>query len=273
MGIVNVTPDSFSDGGKFSQTDAAVEHALNLANQGAAILDIGGESTRPYSTAVDADQELSRVIPVIEKVVAKTKTPVSIDTSKSVVAAAAMAAGAQIINDVTGLQGDPKMIDVALQTGAGICAMHMQGTPQDMQDNPSYLDVTREIHGYLAQRKSFLIDAGVEAEKICLDPGIGFGKTHEHNLQLIRDCHQFHDLGCPILIGHSRKGFISKLISAGPVENPVQNNGPSIEQRDAGTLAITLQLARQGIQIIRVHEVANTIAALAVRQGLRDHSD
>jgi len=138
--------------------------------------------------------------------------------------------------------------------------MHMQGTPQDMQDNPSYLDVTREIHDYLAKRKSFLLDAGIELEKICLDPGIGFGKTHDHNLQLIRDCHRYHDLGCPILIGHSRKGFISKLIG----EQLPANQQPSISQRDAGTLAITLQLARQGIQIIRVHEVANTNAALSV---------
>ena len=258
MGIVNVTPDSFSDGGKFSQTDAAVEHALKLAQQGAAILDIGGESTRPYSTPVDVEQELSRVIPVIEKVAARTDVPISIDTSKSVVAAAAIAAGAEIINDVTGLEGDPKMIDVAVQTGAGVCAMHMQGTPQTMQDQPSYVDVTREIHGYLAKRKTFLLDSGIALQKICLDPGIGFGKTHDHNLQLIQDCHQFHDLGCPILIGHSRKGFISKLLGG----------EATIAQRDAGTLAITLQLAQQGIQIIRVHEVANTVAALQVQQGL-----
>ena len=264
MGIVNVTPDSFSDGGKFSQIDDAVEHALNLANQGAAILDIGGESTRPYSTAVETDQELERVIPVIQELVTKTKTPISIDTSKSVVAAAAISAGAEIINDVTGLQGDAKMIDVALQTGAGVCAMHMQGTPQVMQDNPSYENVTRDIYTYLAQRKSTLVDAGIKPEKICLDPGIGFGKTLDHNLQLIRDCHQFHDLGCPILIGHSRKGFISKLINA----DLAQASPLSIDQRDAGTLAISLQLAQQGIQVIRVHEVANTIAALTIQHKL-----
>ncbi len=259
MGIVNVTPDSFSDGGKFSQADAAVKHSLQLASQGAAILDIGGESTRPYSTPVDAEQELERVIPVIEKLSSLTDTPISIDTSKSAVAAAAVAAGAEIINDVTGLEGDPQMIAVAVRSGAGICAMHMQGTPQDMQDDPSYNDVTREIHGYLAQRKSFLLDTGIELERICLDPGIGFGKTHDHNLQLIRDCHQYHELGCPILIGHSRKGFIRKLL---------QTNEPTTAQRDAGTLAITLQLAQQGIQIIRVHEVANTVAALKVQNGL-----
>ena len=268
MGIVNVTPDSFSDGGKFTQADAAVEHALTLADQGATILDIGGESTRPYSTPVAADQELERVIPVIEKLATRTKTPISIDTSKSVVAAAAIAAGAEIINDVTGLQGDPNMIDIALQTGAGLCAMHMQGSPQDMQNKPSYQNVTREIHSYLAQRKSALIDAGIEPDKICLDPGIGFGKTFDHNLQLIRECHRFHDLGCPILIGHSRKGFIGKLISN---NSPDQSDPPSISQRDAGTLAITLKLAQQGIQVIRVHEVANTIAALKTQQELTNN--
>ena len=265
MGIVNITPDSFSDGGKFSQIDVAVEHALNLANQGATILDIGGESTRPYSTAVEADQELARVIPVIEELVTKTKTPISIDTSKSVVAAAAIAAGAEIINDVTGLEGDSKMIDVARQTGAGVCAMHMQGTPQNMQDNPCYQNVTREIYAYLAQRKSTLVDAGLKPTKICHDPGIGFGKSHDHNLQLLRDCHQFHELGCPLLIGHSRKGFIGKLIN----DNSPQTSPLTIDQRDAGTLAITLQLAQQGIQLIRVHEVANTIAALTTQHELR----
>ena len=265
MGIVNITPDSFSDGGKFSQIDVAVEHALNLANQGATILDIGGESTRPYSTAVEADQELARVIPVIEELVTKTKTPISIDTSKSVVAAAAIGAGAEFINDVTGLEGDSKMIDVARQTGAGVCAMHMQGTPQNMQDNPCYQNVTREIYAYLAQRKSTLVDAGLKPTKICLDPGIGFGKSHDHNLQLLRDCHQFHELGCPLLIGHSRKGFIGKLIN----DNSPQTSPLTIDQRDAGTLAITLQLAQQGIQLIRVHEVANTIAALTTQHELR----
>jgi len=241
MGIVNVTPDSFSDGGHFSQTDAAAQHALKLASQGATILDIGGESTRPYSTPVEVEQELSRVIPVIEKVVSRTDVPISIDTSKSVVAAAAIAAGAEIINDVTGLEGDPKMIDVAVESGAGVCAMHMQGTPQNMQ-----------------------LDSGIGLKKICLDPGIGFGKSHDHNLQLIRDCHRFHELGCPILIGHSRKGFIAKLLG---------DKAATIAQRDAGTLAITLQLARQGIQIIRVHEVANTVAAMRVQEGLASQGE
>ncbi len=252
MGIVNVTPDSFSDGGQFAGPGAAVDHALQLAEQGAAILDIGGESTRPYSSPVDTQEELRRVIPVIEGIARQSETPISIDTSKSRVAQAAIDAGAEIINDVTGLQGDPEMLNVAQKTGAGVCAMHMRGTPQTMQDNPHYHDVVREIHDYLAQRKSHLLESGIELEKICLDPGIGFGKTHQHNLDLLANCEQFLNLGCPILIGHSRKGFIGKII------------GDKTANRDSGTLAITLLLAQKGIQIIRVHEVAETIKALHV---------
>lgn len=264
MGIVNVTPDSFSDGGKFSTADLAIEHGLRLADEGAAILDIGGESTRPYSTPVELDEELKRVIPVIEGIAKQSDVPVSIDTSKSAVAAAAIEAGAQIINDVTGLEGDPGMVKIVLDSGVGICAMHMKGNPQNMQDAPEYFDVVREIHAYLAQRKSHLLEAGIELERICLDPGIGFGKTHEHNLRLIRDCDQYHDLGCPILIGHSRKGFIGKMLGEGSAVSDYDK----VAGRDAGTLAITLKLAEKGIQIVRVHEVANTVAALRVQAGL-----
>lgn len=252
MGIVNATPDSFSDGGQFANATAAIEHACQLAAAGAAILDVGGESTRPYSTPVELQAELDRVIPVIEGITARIPTPISIDTSKSAVADAAITAGAEIINDVTGLTGDPAMLQVALASGAGVCAMHMQGTPQTMQDDPQYEDVVREIHAYLTQRKLHLIDAGISPAKICLDPGIGFGKTHQHNLQLLADCDQYLDLGCPILIGHSRKGFIGKIL------------GDKVAGRDAGTLAITLRLAQQGIQIVRVHEVADTVRALQV---------
>ena len=250
MGIVNVTPDSFSDGGNFFDSGRAVEHALQMVQDGAGILDIGGESTRPYSEKVDAEEELRRVIPVVEGIVSQTKTPVSIDTSKASVAQAALDAGAQIINDVTGLEGDPDMIGVALETGAGVCAMHMQGTPQTMQDNPQYKNVVEEIKDYLLQRKTSLLDAGIPLEKICLDPGIGFGKTHEHNLELIGSSHQFLDLGCPVLIGHSRKGFIGKIL------------GDKTADRDAATLAIGLYLAQQHVQILRVHEVARFSEAL-----------
>ena len=252
MGIVNVTPDSFSDGGQFADTAAAVDQALKLAGQGAAMLDVGGESTRPYSSPVDTEEEIRRVVPVIQGIAAQTETPISIDTSKAAVAQAALDAGAEIINDVTGLEGDPAMLEIARHSGAGVCAMHMQGTPQTMQDAPQYDNVVGEIHTYLLNRKSRLLESGIGLERICLDPGIGFGKTHHHNLELLANCEQFHELGCPILIGHSRKGFIGKII------------GDKTAERDSGTLAVTLLLAQKGIQIVRTHEVAKTARALNV---------
>lgn len=251
MGIVNVTPDSFSDGGKFHGTHAATAHAMKLIDDGATIIDVGGESTRPYSTPVSLQEELDRVLPVVQSIANRTDTPVSIDTSKSAVAAAAVAEGAEIINDVTGFQGDTKMIEVAVESGAGVCAMHMQGTPQTMQDAPAYGDVTEEILSYLHQRKQWLIDRGVSPEKICLDPGIGFGKTHDHNVRLMHEADRFHQTGCPILIGHSRKGFIGKLL------------GDKNADRDTGTLGLSVLLATKGIQIIRVHEIKRTAQAIA----------
>lgn len=258
MGIVNVTPDSFSDGGRYHQTDQAIDHALKLVEQGADILDIGGESTRPYSTPVAEEEERDRVIPVIEGIVKHTEIPISIDTSKAAVAEAALAAGAEIINDVTGLEGDPRMIEVAVTSGAGVCAMHMQGTPQTMQDNPTYEAVVDEIIGYLMQRRDWLIEQGVARERICLDPGIGFGKTHQHNLELIAHVDRFHATDCPILVGHSRKGFIKKFSHD---ESP---------ERVPGTLAVSLGLARAGIQIIRVHDVLETRQGLWMQQAVAD---
>lgn len=243
MGIVNVTPDSFSDGGQFVSVSAAVEHAMKLIDQGAEIIDVGGESTRPYSEPVSVDEELKRTVPVIEAICRNTQIPVSIDTSKSVVARECLAAGAEIINDVTGLEGDPGMIDVARDSNAGICAMHMQGTPQTMQDNPTYDDVVTEILQYLLQRKRVLLEQGILANRICFDPGIGFGKTHRHNLELINHCDRFHELRSPILVGHSRKGFLGKILG-----NPESD-------RAAATAGSAVQLARKGIQIIRVHDV------------------
>jgi dihydropteroate synthase len=252
MGIVNVTPDSFSDGGQFLDTSSAIDHALRLAEQGAEILDIGGESTRPYSNAVTASEELDRVLPVVEQLCENASLIVSVDTSKAVVAEAALDAGAELINDVTGLQGDPKMIDVIRRFGAGVCAMHMRGTPQTMQEDPTYDDVVHDVFQFLQQRKNHLIQSGIQADKICLDPGIGFGKTHYHNLQLVRHCKRLHLLGSPILIGHSRKGFIGKAI------------GDNAADRRHGTNAVTLWLARQGIQVIRVHDVDSAHQALKV---------
>jgi len=256
MGIVNVTPDSFSDGGQHATTESAIAHGVLLAKQGAAILDVGGESTRPYSDPVAQEEELKRVIPVIEGLSAAVDVPISIDTSKSAVAAAAISAGAQIINDVTGLEGDPDMVSVAAGTGAGVCAMHAQGSPQTMQDDPQYENVIEEIFDYLMQRQAFLLDAGIPKGKICLDPGIGFGKTHAHNLQLLRDVERFHDTLCPILIGHSRKGFIRKLLG---------DDKPS--RLDAGTLGISMLLATKGVQVLRVHEVQSTVDALRCLKG------
>lgn len=252
MAIVNVTPDSFSDGGKFLSSDRAVEQALQLVADGADILDIGGESTRPYADPVSAAEEIDRVLPVIEKLAAETKVPISIDTSKANVAAAAIAAGAQIINDVTGLEGDPEMVGVAVQTKAGVCAMHMQGTPRTMQDDPQYDDVVADVLSWMKRRKERLLKAGIAAEKICLDPGIGFGKTFSHNVELLQRADEFLSLDAPILIGHSRKGFLGTLIG-----------DPAVE-RDSGTLAITLMMASKGIHVVRVHEIAATRRALNV---------
>ncbi len=250
MGIVNVTPDSFSDGGKFFGRDEAIAHSLKLLDEGADILDIGGESTRPCATPVEEDEELRRVIPVIEAVhQARPAAFLSIDTSKPAVAKAAVAAGAQIINDVSGLT-DPAMIAVARESAAGVCAMHMQGTPRTMQDNPFYEDVAEDIFTFLLARRDALAAASIDRERICLDPGIGFGKTHEHNLTLIANCWRFHDLGCPLLVGHSRKGFIGKVL------------GDKDADRIFGTIGAAMSLAAQGVQILRVHDV------LAVRQAL-----
>jgi dihydropteroate synthase len=250
MGIVNVTPDSFSDGGHFFDASAAVAHALQLVADGADLLDIGGESTRPYAASVTGDEELRRVLPVIEKLAAEVRIPLSIDTSKAVVARAAIEAGAEIVNDITGLTGDPAMFDLAIETGVGVCAMHMQGTPQTMQDNPTYTDLVGEVREFLRGRRDAMISAGVSRERICLDPGIGFGKTHEHNITLMRHCYEFHELGCPLLVGHSRKGFLGKLI------------GDKEADRTNATVGGALALAVQGVQIVRVHDVRPVREAL-----------
>ncbi len=249
MGIVNVTPDSFSDGGLFADSDAAVAHALELARQGADLLDIGGESTRPFAESVDEAEELRRVLPVIEMLAGQVDVPLSIDTSKPAVAREALAAGAEIINDVTGVT-DPAMIEIAAHCGAAVCVMHMLGTPRTMQDDPVYEDVVREVLDYLRRRRDMLVSAGIEQDRIALDPGIGFGKTTQHNLQLLRSIDRLHELGCPVLVGHSRKRFIGEV------------QGDAETDRTAGTIGAALAIARRRVQIIRVHDVA------AVRQAL-----
>jgi dihydropteroate synthase len=257
MGIVNVTPDSFSDGGQFLDTDAAIAHALQLVADGADLIDIGGESTRPYPEPVGADEELRRVLPVVERLTGEAAVPISIDTSKAAVARAAVDAGAEIINDVTGLAGDPEMVRAALETGAGVCVMHMQGTPQTMQDNPTYGDVVAEVRDYLRERREALESAGFVRERICLDPGIGFGKTHEHNIALMGHCFELHALGCPVLVGHSRKGFLAKLI------------GDKQADRTSATVGSALSLAVQGVQIVRVHDVRPVREALVAFEATR----
>jgi dihydropteroate synthase len=252
MGIVNVTPDSFSDGGQFFDAESAVEHALQLVADGADILDIGGESTRPHAEPVSEREELSRVMPVVRRLIDSLEVPISIDTQKASIALAAIEAGAEIINDVSGLEGDPEMVDVAVATGAGICAMHMQGTPQTMQDNPTYSDVLREVHDYLRERRDALVVAGVERERICLDPGLGFGKASEHSLTLMSHCYMLHDLACPILVGPSRKSFLGKL------------PGDDQTDRTSDTIGAALRLSAQGVQILRVHDVRQ------VRQALQE---
>ncbi len=250
MGILNVTPDSFSDGGRFTDSSAAVEQGLRLAAEGADILDIGGESTRPYADPLDVKTELDRVLPVIAALKPHLLIPISIDTSKAAVAREALAAGVEIVNDVTGLEGDPGMLDLARAERPGICVMHMQGTPRDMQNNPTYENVVEEVLDYLRRRRDHLLAAGFEQARIALDPGIGFGKTHQHNLSLLANCHRLHELGCPVLVGHSRKGLIAKVI------------GDRTADPTAGTIGVALSLASQGVQILRIHDV------LALRQAL-----
>jgi dihydropteroate synthase len=256
MGIVNVTPDSFSDGGRFAGVEAAVAHGLALVAAGAEILDVGGESTRPFSEPVDEAEELRRVAEVVRRLATTSGVPVSIDTSKAAVAERALELGAEIINDVTGLEGDSRMVSVARASGAAVCAMHMRGTPRTMQLDPRYADVVTEIHGYLAARRDALLAAGIPLEQICLDPGIGFGKTHDHNVELMRHAGRFLDLGTPILVGHSRKGFLAKAFER------VTGRAATEEDRDAATAGAACSLAAQGVQIVRVHAVGLVRTAL-----------
>lgn len=250
MGILNITPDSFSDGGKWMDRSLAIDQALQMEADGASIIDIGGESTRPYSQSVSTDEELRRVLPIVEAIQNAVHVPLSIDTTKAAVAKEAIAAGVEIINDISGLEADPEMVPLALESGAGVCAMHMQGTPQTMQDDPQYDDVVLDIFDYLQARYRQLRYAGIDRTKICLDPGIGFGKSHQHNFDLMAKCDEFHTLGCPILVGHSRKGFLAKTL------------GDKDMDRTLATVGASLTLARLGVQIIRVHDVRANMEAL-----------
>lgn len=255
MGIVNVTPDSFSDGGQFAGSDAAIDHALKLARDGADILDIGGESTRPGANPVDEAEELRRILPVIRGVRRHTDAAISIDTMKPDVARAAMEAGATIWNDVNALQA-PGALKAAADLGCGVVLMHMQGEPQTMQQNPHYDDVVSEVSACLSARAEAAMAAGVRRENIWLDPGIGFGKTLQHNLQLLRSISAVSN-DFPMLIGASRKRLIAEL-----------DEGAEAENRLGGSLAIALYAAQQKVACIRVHDVRETVQALKVQAAI-----
>lgn len=256
MGVVNVTPDSFSDGGRFFDADQAVAHALDLVQQGADILDIGGESTRPGALPVSETEELRRVRPVIEQLAAQLKIPLSIDTMKPAVARAALAAGASLVNDIAANREDDAMGRVVAESGAGYVCMHMQGTPRTMQSHPSYTDVLTEVEEFFCERMQRLNACGVTADQVVFDVGIGFGKTVEHNLQLLAGLRRFTRLHRPLLVGASRKSFIGKLL------------GADVTARLPASLACASLAVAAGAQIIRTHDVAETVQAIRMAEAI-----
>jgi dihydropteroate synthase len=257
-GIVNVTPDSFSDGGAFLDPERAIAHGRKLAGEGADVLDVGGESTRPGAEAVPAEEELRRVRPVVEAIAADGGPAVSIDTSKSAVAAAALDAGATIVNDVTALRADPDLAALCAERESELILMHMLGDPRTMQENPTYDDVVEEVKAFLAERIEFAVSAGVDEERIWVDPGIGFGKTVEHNLELHRRLTELAELGRPIAFGSSRKSFIGKL------------TGAEVDQRLGGTIASNVIAYANGARMLRVHDVGPMRQALTVAEAVLD---
>jgi len=257
MGVLNVTPDSFSDGGRYLEPQAALAHGARLLAQGADIVDVGGESTRPGARAVPASEELARVQPVIEGLAgAHEGVRISIDTSKAPVAAAALAAGASMVNDVTALRGDAQMAGVVADSGAECCLMHMRGNPRTMQRDPRYEDVVDEVEAFLHERLQFAVREGISEQRLLVDPGIGFGKTLEHNLELLRRLDQLLRLGRPIVIGTSRKSFLARLVGADATHGD--------DARLSGTLATNLIAYERGASVFRVHDVAPMAAALVV---------
>ena len=261
MGIVNLTPDSFSDGGRLYRggrldVSAAVDYALQLENEGTTILDLGAESTRPGSLPIGEAEELRRLVPVVAAICAKTKVPVSVDTYRAAVARECLATGAEIVNDISAATFDEEMVPLINETGAGVCLMHIKGTPQTMQADPRYDDVVAEVTAYLAERRNALVAAGVIPERIVLDPGIGFSKTVEHNLRLLRETETLHAIGQPLMYGISRKRFLDTLTGFDHSQYP--------EKRLLGTLGVTQFLVSRGVQIFRVHDVAATKQTLDV---------
>lgn len=252
MGILNVTPDSFSDGGRFLETDAAVEQGLRMEAEGAELIDVGGESTRPGATPVTASEELRRVIPVVAALSQKLRIPISVDTRKAQVAREALAVGASVVNDVAAADPDPAMDTVLAETGAGYVAMHMQGTPETMQSHPRYGDVVHEVGDFFERRLIDLIRFGVSREQVALDPGIGFGKTLDHTLDLLGRLSEFTTQDRPLVLGVSRKSFLGGLV------------GADVADRLPGGIACTVWAALQGVQVFRTHDVAATVQALRV---------
>ncbi len=257
MGVLNVTPDSFSDGGEFLDAERAVEHGLRMVADGADIVDVGGESTRPGSDPVSASEERDRVLPVVKRLAAELDIPVSIDTMKPDVASAALQAGASIVNDVSGGR-DPAMLEVVRDAGAGLVLMHMLGEPKTMQQEPEYDDVVPDVHAYLRKRMHAAVEAGIERDHLCVDPGIGFGKTLEHNLTLLKHGFAFRDLRVPVLFGPSRKAFLGHLLDADP------------DDRLEGTAAAAAWLASRGAHIVRVHDVREISRVVRVIDAIRN---
>jgi dihydropteroate synthase len=258
MGVVNVTPDSFSDGGRFFDADAALQQALALVREGAAVIDIGGESTRPGSEWVPLDEELRRVLPVVEALAERVGVPISVDTTKAEVARRALQAGAAMVNDVTALAGDEAMAEVVAESGCPVCLMHMQGQPKTMQQDPHYDDVVGEVLEFLERRMVFALARGIREEQLMLDPGIGFGKSAEHNLALLRDLHRLVELGRPVLLGASRKRFLGAILGVEP------------ERRVIGTVATTVLGVQAGAHVFRVHDVQPNFEALRVALAVRE---
>jgi dihydropteroate synthase len=255
MGVVNVTPDSFSDGGLYLDPEAAIAHGEQLVEAGAEILDVGGESTRPGAEPVEAEEEMGRVVPVIRGL-AGSGVCISVDTSKAAVAAAALDAGAEIVNDVTALRGDSEMGALCAERGATVVLMHMLGAPRTMQDDPRYDDVVAAVEAFLAGRLEAAVAAGIDEERVWLDPGIGFGKTAAHNMELLRRLGELRELGRPLVVGTSRKSFIGKL------------DGSTPDQRLGGTIASSILAAAEGADVLRVHDVAEMRQALAVAAAI-----
>lgn len=258
MGILNVTPDSFSDGGLYFDKEDAVAHGEALAAAGADIIDVGGESSRPFSEPVPPEEEIRRVVPVIEELARRLSVPISVDTTKAHVATRALDAGAVMVNDIGALRLDPAMADLVADADVPVVLMHMQGTPKTMQVNPQYQDVVGEVKSFLADVVQGAEEAGIDRSKIIVDPGIGFGKTVTHNLQLIKDLRALQPLGVPILIGVSRKSFISKLL------------GPGDERREAGTQAAVAAAALNGAHIVRIHDVERTRETLKLVDAIKN---